>query len=258
MEEKKCTKCGEVKALSEFYKRKGAKIGFTSACKKCELLRCKKYCADNNEKHRLACKNWEIKHLEQRKEAHKTWKINNLDRVKATVKRSRDKHPETHKRILSNWQKRNREKLNAMARKWARENPDKVKVHSKRKYLKKISTSGGRLNHNIKSLIRYSLRGSKDGLHWENLVGYSLSDLKAHIERQFNNGMSWERYLNGEIHIDHRTPLSAFNFSSPNDLDFRKAWALSNLRPLWAKDNLKKGARLERPFQPSLAIAVNY
>ena len=36
-------------------------------------------------------------------------------------------------------------------------------------------------------------------------------------------------------------------------IDFKRAWALSNLQPLEAKINIVKGARITRPFQPALA-----
>ncbi|KVU21222.1 hypothetical protein WK62_19750 [Burkholderia ubonensis] len=53
------------------------------------------------------------------------------------------------------------------------------------------------------------------------------------------------RFRRGEIHIDHRRPQSSFDL---NDADqVRACWALSNLQPLWARDNLTKGARWDGP-----------
>ena len=49
-------------------------------------------------------------------------------------------------------------------------------------------------------------------------------------------------------------PKSAFNFETAEDADFKKCWALENLQPLWAKDNLRKSNKIHKPFQPSLAI----
>jgi len=50
--------------------------------------------------------------------------------------------------------------------------------------------------------------------------------------------MTWEKFMNGEIHIDHIIPKAAFDLS---DFDqWRICWGLPNLRPLWAKDNLEK------------------
>lgn len=39
------------------------------------------------------------------------------------------------------------------------------------------------------------------------------------------------------------TPISKFQFESFDDEGFKKAWALNNLQPLWADDNMKKGGK---------------
>lgn len=72
---------------------------------------------------------------------------------------------------------------------------------------------------------------------WDAL-GYTSNELKEHLERQFTNGMSWEKFLAGEIHIDHIIPKSKFDLNTLEDL--KACHGLSNLRPLWAKHNLKK------------------
>jgi hypothetical protein len=63
----------------------------------------------------------------------------------------------------------------------------------------------------------------------------------AHLERQFLPGMSWENRTRWDV--DHIVPLKAFSFTSAEDPDFRAAWHLSNLRPLWSGDNVKKQGR---------------
>jgi len=45
-----------------------------------------------------------------------------------------------------------------------------------------------------------------------------------------------------------------FNFTNPDHMDFKKCWALKNLQPMWAKDNIIKGAKLDKHFQPSLLL----
>ncbi|TSA54091.1 MAG: hypothetical protein D4R45_04465, partial [Planctomycetaceae bacterium] len=72
----------------------------------------------------------------------------------------------------------------------------------------------------------------------------SMLELKIHLEKQFTKGMTWEKYMNGEIHIDHIIPKSIFNITGLNSKGFKKAWALENLRPMWAKDNMKKYNKL--------------
>lgn len=130
-----------------------------------------------------------------------------------------------------------------------------VKAARKRHYLKHRKTPMARLNSSISFCIRLSLKGEKGGRHWENLVGYTLYDLKKHIEEQFTDGMSWDNY--GEWHIDHILPKSIFYFTNTDDYDFQRCWALSNLRPLWKTDNLHKSAKIIEPFQPSLGLVIN-
>lgn len=110
------------------------------------------------------------------------------------------------------------------------------------------------LSNRMRCLMYSSLRGTKNDHKWQDLVGYSIDDLRRYIEKQFKKGMSWERFLAGEIHIDHKIPVSAFNFTKPEDIDFKKCWALSNLQPMWAEDNLRKNAKLEKHFQPALLL----
>lgn len=97
------------------------------------------------------------------------------------------------------------------------------------------------LNNRMRVGIHASLRGAKKGRKWQDLVGYSSADLKTHIEKQFTTGMSWGNF--GEWHIDHRVPLSSFIFSDPESPEFRAAWSLNNLQPLWAVQNIRKKAK---------------
>ena len=102
--------------------------------------------------------------------------------------------------------------------------------------------------------IGHSLQGNKKGNHWEKLVGYTVGQLKKHLEKQFKEGMAWENYGRYGWEIDHIVPISAFNFSSPDNIDFKRCWALKNLRPLWRIDNRIKNDKLIKPFQPSLLL----
>lgn len=100
---------------------------------------------------------------------------------------------------------------------------------------------GYRLNRRIGKQIHACLNGANRGRKWEALVGYTLEDLRAHLEARFTDGMTWESA--GRWHIDHERPLSSFTIAGPDCPEFRKAWALENLQPLWGPDNLRKGAR---------------
>lgn len=84
------------------------------------------------------------------------------------------------------------------------------------------------------------LNGSKGGRSWESLVGYTVEELREHLERQFLPGMTWgNRGLNG-WHIDHIRPISSFSYTSSDDPEFKECWALTNLRPMWGSENIRK------------------
>jgi hypothetical protein len=70
-------------------------------------------------------------------------------------------------------------------------------------------------------------------------LGYNTEEFRRHIEAQFRDGMSWANH--GEWHIDHVRPLSSFDLTNPEQR--KAANALSNLQPLWAAENMAKGAR---------------
>ena len=69
------------------------------------------------------------------------------------------------------------------------------------------------------------------------LLGYTPADLVKHIEKNFIDGMSWDNRK--QWHIDHIKPIS----SAKTEADVIRLNQLSNLRPLWARDNMSKGAR---------------
>jgi uncharacterized protein (DUF2249 family) len=91
----------------------------------------------------------------------------------------------------------------------------------------------------MRRAVLRSLRTGKAGRKWTLILDFSIQDLMQHLEANFCEGMNWENY--GEWHIDHIVPMSAFRFKSDEDTGFKKCWALSNLQPLWAHENLSKG-----------------
>lgn len=91
------------------------------------------------------------------------------------------------------------------------------------------------------TVLRRALVEGRAGKGYTKALGYTVDQLRVHLERQFTAGMSWDRFAAGEIHIDHRLPLAGFDLTDPVEL--KAAWALTNLQPLWAPDNSAKGAR---------------
>lgn len=83
-----------------------------------------------------------------------------------------------------------------------------------------------------------AIKGRSDGKLFSRL-GYSVDELMAHLEVKFLDGMSWKNY--GKWHIDHIRPCASYDLTDPEQ--FAECWGLSNLQPLWARDNIRKGAK---------------
>lgn len=94
---------------------------------------------------------------------------------------------------------------------------------------------------NTSRSIRAALAGTKGGRSWEGLLGFTLADLMAHLERQFVRGMTWANM--GEWEVDHIRPRRLFDMADP--VQFKDCWSLTNLRPLWREQNqAKSGHRM--------------
>ncbi len=96
-----------------------------------------------------------------------------------------------------------------------------------------------KIDKNMSWQVWYALRAGKAGRRWEQLVGYSVKDLMIHLEKQFDENMSWDNY-GSYWHVDHIKPRSAFKYMSSDDEQFKECWALDNLQPLEGLANLKK------------------
>lgn len=94
----------------------------------------------------------------------------------------------------------------------------------------------------IADLLRAAVVANRRSRTVERRLGYSVADVRAHLEQLFQPGMDWDVFATGAIHIDHVIPKAAFDLT--NDDEWRECWALENLQPLWAADNLRKAARL--------------
>lgn len=125
------------------------------------------------------------------------------------------------------------------AKKWASLNKQRINEYHRTKRKTDINY---KLRYYIRTRInkvikRHSRLGSaiKDS-------GCSVDFLKTYIESKFTVGMNWTNWGNNGWHLDHIIPLCSFNLE--NREEFLKAVHYTNLQPLWAKDNLRKGAKL--------------
>ena len=105
MTEKKCSKCGEIKAVELFG------VG-SNQCRSCIKARAKARA--------------------------KAYREANPDKVKAAVKAYREANPDKVKAVVKAWQDANPDKVKATKKAWADANRDKVKAVTKAKDKKRI------------------------------------------------------------------------------------------------------------------------
>ena len=157
------------------------------------------------------------------------------------------------KERLSQYWLDNKEQMNDRTRQWKLDNEEKHKAKKKQYYLrpeiKKVANARERKRYKedemfrVKKLIQHSLwwyckkrNVKKEGRTYE-LLGYTVKELKEHLESLFKEGMTWDNQ--GEWHIDHRIPASYFM----REDQMRECFALDNLKPEWAEWNMSKGNR---------------
>lgn len=99
-----------------------------------------------------------------------------------------------------------------------------------------------RVQHNLSNRIRSALRsnGFSKSSNTQEILGCDFAELRAHLEKQFTRGMSWS-LMGREIHVDHIVPIA----SAITEDDLLRLNHFTNLRPMWARDNQRKGARRE-------------
>lgn len=117
-----------------------------------------------------------------------------------------------------------------------------VQFQTKEKMRRQLNKAAKR--DGVAELIRGAINRGGKSSKVEALLGYDIPTLMRHIEKQFTKGMTWDMWMAGQIHLDHIIPQKSFDLS--DEQEWRECWSLSNLQPLWAKDNLKKSARVEK------------
>lgn len=159
---------------------------------------------------------------------------------------------------------------------WKEKNRTKIRKQKSANHKKKLKTDPTyRLRHYVAGTIREVLKGKKGGkATWEHLP-YTPLELKEHIENLFEPWMTWDNH--GKYNpktwddndqstwtwqLDHIEPQSKFPYKSMKSKLFKECWALSNLRPLSAKQNIidggrqtrhRKGKKIMKPFATLLA-----
>ena len=221
------------KYKAEYYQRNKDKIKKYREKNKKKILKIKKIW---REKNKLKIKKYDAEYRKKNREKLLEKKLIHYN-----------KNKEKYKAWYQNYYKLNKSRLNSRpekkeaAKKWRKNNPEKLRKIKRNLYLKNRKQINWRLSSNMSRAIYTSLKNNKKNKHWEDIVGYSLNELKIHLKNKFNPKMNWKNYGNYWV-IDHIKPLAYFKIKNENDKNFKQAWSLKNLRPLEYFKNASKGS----------------
>lgn len=170
---------------------------------------------------------------------NKKWKKENKQKVNEKQRKRRKENPEETSRKNRDFYQKNREKILKQKKKYSKENRKKIRERYN-KYMKE--NINAKLAMNIRSRIRQAIKNNKKSYDSINLLGGTISETRKYIEKQFKEGMTWENYGRSTWHIDHIIPCASFDLTDPEQQ--KKCFHYTNLQPLWAKENISKGAKI--------------
>lgn len=221
-------------------------------------VRWKKYCA-----HKLAYqkKNYKGKGLKsvlfigpqmppdvRAKLTHKRWYEENGHKVRARVKAWKKANPAQVKKNRRKYNIKNAAKLAAKRltphrKALKRASWERIGRETYKKYLKKylLKYPEKRAAMNLRVRIASLVRSEFKHFHSSHIIGCSSEQLKIHLQAQFKPGMAWNNYGIKGWHVDHIRPCASFDLTDPEQQ--KQCFHYTNLQPLWALENLQKGAK---------------
>jgi hypothetical protein len=260
MKTKICTRCNIEKSVSDFHRCK--KNGVATYCKKCrsEYSKIWRYEKDRDIKHKSKKRGISIEEiLEEEKTISLAQSLNKkycygckniLDKecfgkMKCAKDGLNTKCKKCMKTRATKYYQDNLEKIQKNAELYRKENGEKMRFLYRR-WLKEKRTSDPTYSFLLRIRSRLYWYFKNNNMNYKinkddmKMIGCSPTDLKLHLENQFVDGMSWENYGQKGWHIDHIIPLS----SAKTVEDVLTLNHYTNLQPLWATDNRKKGKKI--------------
>lgn len=223
---KSCKRCGVYKPLEDFYDDKQNKDRRGSKCKPCmnEYVR---------ERYLLT--------KEHRDAYRKRWKELNPGKDYQYQKICKLRKPEQYKAAMVQYNLKTRDKKKQYGKEYRMANADKIRARRKEMYKTNLSY---RIANALRSRFRIALYAFRQQKRVSPVkyLGCSLDYFISYISNMFQHGMSWENY--GCVwHLDHIRPLSSFNLEDQSQQEM--AVHYKNIQPMFAIDNLRKGAKYE-------------
>lgn len=217
---KTCSKCGIAKELDQFNWSLKAKGWLRGECKKCNIDIVNAYIKKNKN----AVKKQRSKHYQKNRER--------LIKIAAEYNLN---HKEEKAQYMSEYFK-----IHAK---------EKIKYNNEYEYNRKKIDPAFKLGLLLRKRLHKALKNDQKIGSAIRDLGCTVKELKAYLESKFYNNpetgetMTWEKWSPRGWHVDHIRPLSSFDLTDREQ--FLKAANYTNLQPLWAEENLRKGAKYD-------------
>jgi len=204
---------------------------------------------------------WNCLECDRRQKAAE--RVRDPERVRANERRMAAKHKESKSEQTRRWRQRNRARVQQYSVNF------RIRYHSdpefrarKQQYFNTyhMEQRAQKTPLAIRRALRCRAYGaltrqSATKAHaFNDLLGCTPAELRAHLENQFVDGMSWDNYGRDGWHVDHVRPCLSFDLTDPEQQ--RQCFHYSNLQPLWAADNIRKGARMPDSLPGNLRQCV--
>lgn len=242
---KKCTKCLQDLELSMFTPKPKKEGQHLAACKKCTY---ELYTRPTNLK-KLQNQGKSPKRVLTEQERKESTKKSQLVYLQSSAgKASKKRYYQSHKAQISSYNKAYKQKNKKPTVRRVPLTEEQKKANRQAYYQRtkaapkprKTRTIEQQIESKIKKSLRRRLRKALKGNVKTGTIakqiGCTSAELRLHLEKQFVSEMTWDNY--GEWHIDHIRPMCSFDLSKVEGLNQVNHY--SNLRPLWAEDNLAK------------------
>ena len=207
-----------------------------------------KWRLNNKEKYLTYLKQYRLKNKQKRKE----YLLHNKEKIKKQYKQYYLNNKEKIIKCKKKYYLINKEKIIKYKKKYYLNNIKKMKKYYKlysqknRKKLNQYRANKAKndpifkLIQNQRRRIRHALKEIKKTKSTLKLLGCSATELWNHLEKQFKPKMTRKNY--GKWHVDHIRPCASFDLTNPKQQQI--CFHYTNLQPLWAIDNIKKGVKL--------------
>ena len=203
--------------------------------------------ARNRDKTRARARDYAATHKDEAVERVRQWRIKNREKWLSQLRDHYAKNVDAKREKGRLLRVKHRDRFNAAARN--RRNDARRKYEQEWQRRKFETDENFRIKTYIKRNIRNSLfRHGKQrkATSTTKLLGCSIDFLRGYLEARFQKGMNWGNY--GKWHIDHIIPCAEFDLRNP--VQQQQCFHYTNLRPLWAFDNISKKDKRPHSHQP--------